>query len=258
MATNNASCPARYCVLVLLGLLPLLGTSSWSEEAPPASGITQIGPGVAVDVNKHEVYLDATVCMRRGILEYIICAKHTFEHEAIFASAGKASHLHLGLLLIAREPYAYSPTPDWPEQALQHPASHLAITVEFDEQGVLQRRRLSQFAHNRERSDGVVADSWVFAGSVFYERDGKEYYAADSAGGIIGLMHKGASVVQYGENIGIPYQGENLGLECNTDAIPPAGTAVRLIFTRVTEPAAPAPTVVPDQPSIPVDKPSDK
>jgi hypothetical protein len=268
MAINTLQ--ARSFFWVLLGLLPLFG---WSEEVPAATGVTQIGPGVSVDVKKQEVYLDAAVCKRIGILEYIICAKHTFEHEAVFAAEGKASHLHLGLLLIAREPYAYAPAPDWPEMAQQHPTSHLAISVEYDEQGVLQRKRLSQFARNREREDGVVADRWIFSGSVFYEREGKEYYAADSAGGIIGLMYKGASVVQYGENIGVPYQGENLGLECNTDAIPPAGTAVRVVFSRVlapaavppapatpaatTEPAAPA-TNAPDQPSSNVDKPSAK
>ena len=261
MATSSTSCPSRHFILALLGLLPLL---SWSAETPPTTGLTQLGPGVAVDVSKHEVYLDATVCMRRGILEYLICAKHTFEHEAVFATEGKASHLHLGLLLIGGEPYPYSPAPDWPEQVRQHPAAHLAIIVEFDDQGVLQRRKLSQFARNRERADGVVADSWAFAGSVFYERDGKEYYAADSTGGIIGLMYKGASVVQYAENIGIPYQGENQGMEANGDAIPPAGTPVRVIFTRVAAPATPAtpttpaPAVVPDQPSTAVDKPSDK
>lgn len=233
MATS-ASCSHRGVMLVLL-VLPLW---CWSAETAPAPGLTQLGPGVAVDVGKREVYLDATVCLRRGILEYLICAKRTFEHEAVFAAEGKASHLHLGLLLIGGEPYAYSPSPDWPEQVRQHPASHLAITVEFDDQGVRQRHRMSQFARNRERADGVVADRWAFAGSVFYERDGKEYYAADSAGGIIGLLAKGASVIQYAENLGVPYQGDDQGLECNEDAIPPLGTPVRVIFALVAAPAA--------------------
>lgn len=228
MATS-ASCSLPGVVLVLL-ILPLW---CWSAETVPVSGLTQLGPGVAVDVGKREVYLDATVCLRRGILEYLICAKRTFEHEAIFAAEGKASHLHLGLLLIGGEPYAFAPTSDWPEQVRQHPASHLAITVEFDDQGVHQRRALSQFARNRERVDGLVAERWAFAGSAFYERDGKELYAADSAGGIIGLVGKGASVVQYAESLGVPYQGEDQGLECNGDAIPPLGTAVRVIFSLV-------------------------
>lgn len=246
------------CLPSRIVLAALLACGGWSAEATPSTGLTQLGPGVAVDVSKHEVYLDATVCLRRGILEYLICAKHTFEHEAVFAAEGKASHLHLGLLLIGGEPYAYSPTPDWPELVRQHPASHLAITVEYDDQGVRQRRRLSQFARNRERADGVVADRWAFAGSVFYERDGKEYYAADSAGGIVGLLFKGASVVQYGENLGVPYQGEDQGLECNEDAIPPLGTAVRVIFTRVIAPLAPRSAVVPAQPATTAEQPADK
>ena len=247
------------CRLVVVVLMVALGApAASSDEAAPASGLTQLGPGVAVDVGKREVYLDATVCLRRGILEYLICAKQTFEHESIFAAEGKASHLHLGLLLIGGEPCAYSPTSDWPELARQHPASHLSITVEFDEQGVRQRRSLNQFARNRERADGVVADSWVFTGSVFFEHDGKELYAADSTGGIIGLLAKGASVIQYGEHLGVPYQGDELGLECKIEAIPPAGTPVRVIFSLRDRPApssvSPPSAVIPDQPT-PAQKP---
>lgn len=223
---------------VIWCLFPVMG---WSAETTPAEAVVQLGPGISVNTSKREAYLDATVCLRRGILEYVICRKHTFEHESIFATEAKPSLLHTALLLIAAEPYAYSPTDDWPAQVREHPAALLDIEVEFTVEGTGQRRRLSQLARNRERQDGVVSDRWAFAGSVFYERDGKEYYAADSTGGVIGLTLKGASVVQYAEKTGVPYHGDDQGMECNEDAIPPAGTTVRLIF-RVLAAAAPAPS----------------
>lgn len=215
----------------------LLPTLAWSAEttaavatADAADTVVRLGTGIAVDTRKREVYLDATVCLRRGILEYLICRRHTFEHEAVFSTEATPSLLHTALLLITAEPYTYSPTDDWPLQVREHPAAFVDIAVEFVVGGTTQRHRLSHFARNRERQDGVVSDQWAFAGSHFYERDGKEYYAADSAGGVIGLTPKGASVVQYAEKTGVPYHGDDQGLECNEEVIPPAGTAVRVIF----------------------------
>lgn len=225
----------------------LIPAMAWSADLPPAGTIVQLGPGISVDTNKREAYLDATVCLRRGILEYLICRKHTFEHESVFATEARPAMLHTALLLIAAEPYAYSPTDDWPDQVREHPAALLDIEVEFVVDGTSQRRRLSQFARNREREDGRVSDRWAFTGSVFFVSEGKEHYAADSTGGVIGLTPKGASVVQYAERSGVPYHGEDQGLECNADNIPPAGTAVRVIF-RPHVAAAPTPPL-PQEPT---------
>lgn len=222
----------------------LLPAMVWSAELAPTETVVQLGPGISVDTSKREVYLDATVSLRRGILEYLICRKHTFEHESVFATDARPAMLHTALLLIAAEPYAYSPSDDWTDQVREHPAAFLDIEVEFDIGGTSHRRQLSQFAHNRERQDGRVSDRWAFTGSIFFESDGKEYYAADSTGGVIGLTPKGASVVQYAERSGVPYHGEDQGLECNADNIPPAGTAVRVIF-RPHVAAAPAAPLTP-------------
>lgn len=106
---------------------------------------------------------------------------------------------------------------------------------------------LNQFVRNRERTNGVVTDSWAFAGSAFYARDGKELYAADSAGGVIGLTGKGAAVIQYAQRVGIPYQGEDQGLECNEPAIPPVGTTVRVIMASAVPIAPPTDAIVGDR-----------
>lgn len=226
------------CLLVLCAVQPW--TWAWAGDA-----VTTLGPGVAVNTTRREVHLDATVCLRRGILEYLICKARTFEHESIFATSCKPSHLHAALLLIGAEPLPDADTYTWAEKVGAHAPSLLAIAVEFEHDGVRQRKPISSFVTNRERKDGVVADRWVFAGSAFYQRDGQELYAADSTGGVIGLTPKGASVVQFGERLGIPYQGEDQGLECNQDALPPIGTAVRVILSPQPVPEAKQPPTGP-------------
>ncbi len=217
------------CLLVLCAVQPW----TWAGDA-----VTTLGAGVAVNSTKREVYLDATICLRRGILEYLICKARTFEHESIFATSGKPSHLHAALLLIGVEALADADSFEWADKVRAHAPSLLTIAVEFERDGVLLRKPISSFVINRERKDGLVPDRWVFAGSVFYQRDGQELYAADSTGGVIGLTPKGASVVQFGEHLGIPYQGEGQGLECATDAIPPVGTNVRVILSPLSLPEA--------------------
>ena len=233
-----AIAPLRSALRHVLGLAALCVAQSWAWAG---DAVTPLGPGVAVNSAKREVLLDATICLRRGILEYLICKARTFEHESIFATSCKPSHLHAALLLIGVETLADADSYEWPEKIRAHAPSLLTVDVEFERDGALTRKPISSFVVNRERKDGLVPTRWVFAGSVFYQRDGQELYAADSTGGVIGLTPKGAAVVQYGERLGIPYQGEGQGLECATDAIPPVGTAVRVILSPLTLPEAQQP-----------------
>lgn len=232
MTTTLSTCIA----LLLLSSLP--GPDGWSADSP--ARVVTLGPGIAVDAAKREVHLEATVCLRQGILEYLVCQRQSFEHESIFVTAAKPSLLHTALLLIACEPFAFSEDGDWHRQAGERRAARLAIEVEFTRDQVVHRRRLSQFARNRERADGVVGDQWIFTGSVFLQQDGEEHYAADHTGGVIGLTPKGASVVQSGERTGIPYHGDERGLDCRSDEIPPVGTAVRIIFRTLVQPTSPS------------------
>ena len=82
----------------------------------------------------------------------------------------------------------------------------------------------------------MTGDRWIFTGSLFLPRDGEEHYAADGTGGVVGLTPKGASVIQSAERTGIPYHGDERGLECRTDAIPPVGTVVRIIIRAAVPP----------------------
>lgn len=230
----------KWLLQVLLVIPGLLCLTAWAEEESNPEAKALKLAGIELDVKKHEVRVDGTVCLDKGVLEYLVCLPNTFEHEAVFSIKCKPSVLHLSLLAIGLEPHAFGVGEDWWADAREQPKSRVRIEVEYEKDGKKLRRPISEFLVNRERKDGVVADSWVFTGSFFGRREDKRIYAADVTGAVIGLCQEGASVLQYGEQAGIPYQGEDQGLEVNTDTVPAVGTKVSLIFTRHEEPKGPA------------------
>ncbi len=203
-----------------------------ADAADTADTPVVLAPGIMVDLKRHEVLMDATVCLRRGILEFIVCRVRTFEHESVFATTCQASSLHAALLLIGSDPFPFIVDEEWPMYARERTLSCLSIEVECEQEGIWQRRPISEFLHSRERPDGIVANAWIFTGSAFYTEGGKEHYMADSSGAVIGVVSKGAAVIQFGDKSGVPYQGENQGMEVNETVTPPAGTNVRVVFSR--------------------------
>jgi hypothetical protein len=226
---------ARWPLLLLLLVGGAICRVASGEDAGALDGKALKASGIEVDIQKHEVRLDATVCLSRGILEYLVCLPGTFEHESIFSAKCKPSQLHLALLAIGLVPCPFVPDEEWWEKAQEDKQARVDIAVEYDQDGKKERRRIPEFLVNRERQDGAVPDRWIFTGSAFYKEDGRARYAADATGVVIGLILRGAAVIQLGEKVGIPYRGDDQGLEINTDTIPAVGTAVRLVFTPLAE-----------------------
>jgi hypothetical protein len=224
--------------LLLVGSLTCLAAGAEDEAPPDAKALK--AAGIELDAQKREVRVDATVCLDKGILEYLVCLPQTFEHEAIFCTKGRPSLLHLSLLAIGMEPCAFAADEEWWAKAREKQRSHVRIEVEYEQDGRKQRRRISEFLVNREQKDGIVPDAWVFTGSFFFKKEGKSCYAADHTGAVIGLCQEGASVLQYGEQAGVPYRGEDQGLEVNTQTVPAVGTKVTLIFGRHEEKEPPS------------------
>jgi len=247
---GKARWPLLLLLLLLVGSLTCRVASA--EDAGALDGKALKASWIEVDIKKHEVRLDATVCLSREILEYIVCLPGTFEHETIFSVKCKPSQLHLALLAIGLVPRPFDPDEEWWETAREDKQARVDISAEYVQDGKKQRRRITEFLVNRERQDGAVPDRWVFTGSAFYKEEGKTRYAADVTGVVIGLIPEGAAVIQFGEKAGIPYRGDDQGLEINTDTTPAVGTAVRLIFTPHAEKGKQAqqPTkgIAPDQP----------
>jgi len=215
--------------LLMFGCVSCLAVRA-GEEAPSGAEALK-SAGIELDVKKREVRVEATVCLSQGILEYLICLPNTFEHEAIFSVRCKPSVLHLGLLAIGLEPCPIDAFGLWREKARENPRARVSIGVEYETDGKKQRRRISELLVNRQKRDAAVPDDWVFTGSFFGKRADQRVYAADVMGGVVGLGQEGASVLQFSEELGNPYQDDEQGLEVNTDTVPAKGTKVVLIFT---------------------------
>jgi hypothetical protein len=60
---------------------------------------------------------------------------------------------------------------------------------------------------------------------------GKQFYAANSSGILIGIWPDPSTVIQYGIVSGDPYRGAHLGMEIHEENIPKVGTKVKLVFS---------------------------
>ena len=216
--------------IAFLSLLTIFQVATWAGDTGISAPVV-LAPGLSVDAARHEVQMEATVCLQKGMLEYLVCRRGTFEHEAVFVTTCTPSLLHTALLVIGTEPFPQMADGEWARVARERIPARLTITVAYEQDGRPQRRRISEFLVDRKKRNAAVPDSWVFTGSFFIKEDSQVRYAADRTGAGSGLIPEGAAVIQFAERSGIPYHGEDQGLEVNPDTTPAVGTRVRLIFT---------------------------
>ncbi len=179
--------------------------------------------------------MDAVICLHRGILEYLICRSGSFDHEALFSTRCQPSRLHAALLMLGAAPFPFLVDIEWPARAREQPTASVVVDVEYVANGEKKRQHVSRFLKNRERKDGLADGGWIFTGTPFLAYDGREHYAADVSGAVAGITSKGGSVIQYGDLLGVPYQGQDQGLEIDETATPTVGTQVRIIMSMHTQ-----------------------
>ena len=239
------------------GIFGLIVFCGWAEDANPSGVPVVLGPGLTVNSAKHEVLMDATVCLRMGVLEYITCrpgGRQSYQHESIFSSTVTPSLVHAGLLLIGLEPHEVKTSKDL-KTIPQDNQSRLSVMVEFELGGKLQRRPLSDWLVNLEKPTTPVPNIWIFTGSKFVEENGQSRYAADILGHIIGLTSLGFGVIQFGERVAgdvNPHMGwdQTQGMRLDSSLVPEVGTKVRLIFSpRIDQGTRPAEASAPDSPT---------
>ena len=211
-------------------------------------------PGVTINRASKEVRIDAEVCLDEGILEYVVCAPDTFEHEAIFTTKAKPEFLHAALLLCGLRP-----TPQkrgmmniWADAAMKRKDSRVKIAVEWMDDKVKKRVNLTSLLSDREDEDEIygahppdkdeeeeslVHDAWIFSGSYVHvnEESGKRFYAANHSGILVGIWPDPSTVIQYGVETQDPYKGKTFGIEINEETVPKAGTKVKLVFSLYPE-----------------------
>lgn len=119
------------------------------------SKLTPLNPheSVLLDLAGKRVLLKAEVCLTQGLLEMLLCPKHTKEHESILAINAKAYTIHTGLLAIGcTEGKAAKYDPD---TGVFTPPSGQVVDVFLhwtDEMGNLHREKAQHWVrHSRQR-----------------------------------------------------------------------------------------------------------
>lgn len=186
-------------------------------------------PGIKVNVKTKKVILDAKVCLSSGILEYLMCLQHSFEHESIFVTKVKPELIHMGLLLVNARQMPYKGRSEIMKK-LSSNQSRLKIEVQWEKDGELTKVDLNKLLIDRSQKDkkAVAEDLWFFAGSYFTKSN---IYAANIHQSVISLQQHPASVIHYGKITEDPYRSNRGGFEVNDDLCPPMDTEVKLVFT---------------------------
>lgn len=209
--------------------------------APPEpAALKELFPGIRVDVRAKLVEFDGIVPVNSHdpatpdvYLELIACTPDTREHESLVMTRIKPSNLHAALLAVGAnsgkpgswlfENKTLTPVPpagdgvevliayrDPNGREIECPANEWVVHVQTGE-------RLKT---------GPAGESWVFAGSVFATRQGREVYDADGTGTVIGLCTFGSEVVAWHQTVSPEAMVNEPVWIANRAKVPAAGTPV--------------------------------
>lgn len=204
------------CATLLMPSLLLLGldaaeevdapVSEKQEEAKPDRKSLEL-PGLRIRLEERYVDVDATVCLRVGMLELIACTKDTKEHEAILSVHAKAAHIHAALLLIGakpgnpamRKPINEEQT-RWVDLPPRGQEIDVFIVIE-DEEGKLKEHPMSEFlvrsaedvnggpvTEEQKKDRRFPTHTFLFAGSHLWKHEDRPpRYLADDSGNVLSL-----------------------------------------------------------------------
>jgi len=221
--------------LVLTMILGAAAGSAPAEPAAkgkpggaPAAKTPRIGD-IEVDLIERQVRLDAEVCLREGVLEFLLVAWQTKTHESILHTKAKPSHLHAALLMLglaAGKPARWSGQ-DESARFLPPAGAKLAVDLLWkDGNGRSRRSAAGAWLRGAEGKKIIYPDKWIFVGSQILP-DGK--YWAELDGEVISVTNFASAVID------VPFKSSNANdsreFFAKTGAIPPKGTKVRVVIT---------------------------
>jgi squalene-hopene/tetraprenyl-beta-curcumene cyclase len=212
-------------------------------------------PGVTINVQERCVDVESAVCLHRGALELVACAKGTKEHESIVAVAAKPMHIHAALLLLGAKPGNPATRQQLGDQAgrwIDVPPSGGPVDVFLvlkSGEGEIVEHPISDFIapSDKRSNDSAAADqearfpthTFLFAGSVLYgDGPGPRRYLSDESGNVISLSTFGD------ELLCLPaihsQDNDALRWQVNATNLPPVGSNVTLRLRPRIPPAAKA------------------
>ncbi len=209
-------------------------TAKPSPPAPEAKR-TPLGDNVFLEVqgDQRRVVVNATVALREGQLEGLICRKNTKEHEYILAVDADARKIHAALLVAGAKPGApVSFTPKFSPAC----GSLIKIRLRYqDKDGKTVVVPAQQWVRDVKTKKDLDSD-WVFGGSHLLpdpdDSTKPPFYLANQ-GDVICLCNMDDAMLDL--PIPSPKALADRNYEANSDRVPPLDTKVEVIFDVVPD-----------------------
>lgn len=228
-------------VMMVLIAATAQGQEGAAKPDPAPGGMVEAMPHVRVDRERRAIEFDGVVPVDAHIdgapnlyLEVMVCVPDTREHEALVMSSAKAAHVHAALLLIGLEPGKPGGWV-WKDGVSEVvPPTGPEVDVWFvwrDEEGIERVDVASDWIVNANDGSRLTAgmgegSGWVFAGSRMVSRNGREWYAAEAEGTVVGLHTFGAETIAWRGVMSPSAEIEEPVWIADPARVPPRGTAV--------------------------------
>ena len=224
---------ARWKELIALAGAAVLacGGSQAGPASQPAARPIKPAKGLRINLTARQVVLDAVVSERQEMLEFLLCKKGTKDYESLLVTTVPPSSLHAALLalnLMPGKPARWSQVPGKEPVFLSPSGATLEIAVRWKDAKGRRSKPVTDWLLIAGGKQKPTHNRWVFVGSSFLD-DGS--YWADEEGHHVSLANFASSVID------VPFRSSDktafLEFRPNTDAVPPKGTAVEVVFTAV-------------------------
>jgi hypothetical protein len=192
---------------------------------------------MSLDLKARTVKIPGRINMTQGIIEYLAVMDGRGKlHESVLALDVQPSLLQFALILLALEPGELKPGDPATRRppALARWGDPVALWVEWDRGGNVERVSADQLVFNRETQKPMEGGRWHFTGSFFH----RDRFLADVTGSIAATWLDFHAMLNASAQAGNPYRGSQAGYEVNTKIVPPLDTPIRLVI----EPINPGPT----------------
>lgn len=195
------------------------------DDPPPKQELREYSPGVRIDWKEQLIELDATVCLREGVLELLACSPQTREHESILAVHARPMHIYQAMGLIGLEPGSPARYDSKRGRWVEASGESLRLEVRYHRASVEKTVPVERWLFDSKRRRLPERLDWVFAGS---RNLGDGRFGADVDGTIVTVVDFDTALIA----LASVHSSENqlLWLAANTPAIPPVGTPCTLLI----------------------------
>jgi hypothetical protein len=226
-------CRRGVAFLVLSGLVVVPGFSA-PVPAPAEVRRKQLAKGLAFEVEgkQRRVIVSATVCLREGQLEGLLCRNNTKEHEYILAANVDARQIHFALIAAGAKPG--SPVRFVPRYA---PAtgSTIKVLLRFKKDGKEVTVPAGSWVEDGKAHKPLARD-WVFGGSRLIpdpEDNTKPPFYLANQGDLICVCNMESAMLDL--PVPSPKKLDERVFTARTAAIPPLQTPVEVILEPVPD-----------------------